>query len=745
MAVVTENQMHRKDDRPTRHPAKKERELLACEARLRTLMAKSPYGMLVAEPDGMIIFANPAAAAIFGCHETELPGRRFELPAAPGKTFETTMERPDGQTIIVETWDEEAQWDGEKAWVICLSDITERRRNEHELRKLCRAVQESPSIVMITDASGTIEFVNPKFTKVTGYTLAEVAGRNPRILKSGKVPPEVHRELWETILVGREWRGEMINRKKNGELYWEFAAISSIKDADGKITHFIAVTEDITERKRAEEALRFSEARYRALYRDNPTMIATLDADLTMLSVNPFCASQLGYSIDELEGRSVLSIFHEDDRPAVAQQLDNCLQHPHQVHRWQFRKIRKDGELLWVEEIAQAVYDLNGMLNIMVVCQDVTERRRAEEALRENEERYRRLYNETPVMLHSIDQEGRLVSVSDYWLETLEYTRSEVLGRKTTEFLTEASRRLAEEIVLPEFFRTGSCKDVPYQIVKKSGEILDILLSATAERDGEGKLARSVAVMVDVTARKRAEEEVEKLNTDLAARAAELESANRELETFSYSASHDLRKPLTVINGYCQIIHELCGASLDEQCLGYLQEINDATLRMNELIDALLRFSAVTRSELHRETVDLSSLAKTVAAELALTEPGRRATFRIADGLTADGDTHLLRVVLENLVGNAWKYTAVREEAVIEFGVTDIDGKPTWFVRDNGTGFAMVDAEKLFLPFQRLADADEVGGHGIGLATVQRIVQRHGGRVWAEGEPGKGATFWFTL
>ena len=166
---------------------------------------------------------------------------------------------------------------------------------------------------------------------------------------------------------------------------------------------------------------------------------------------------------------------------------------------------------------------------------------------------------------------------------------------------------------------------------------------------------------------------------------------------------------------------------------------------MNRLIDTLLKFSSITQVELRREEVDLCKLAREVAAEFQLAEPGRRATFRIAEEMAAEGDASLLRVALENLFGNAWKYTARREEAFIEFGIAEVDGKPAYFVRDNGTGFAMAHADKLFLPFQRLPGVEEFKGYGVGLATVERIVRRHGGRVWAEGEPGRGACFWFTL
>ena len=240
-------------------------------------------------------------------------------------------------------------------------------------------------------------------------------------------------------------------------------------------------------------------------------------------------------------------------------------------------------------------------------------------------------------------------------------------------------------------------------------------------------------------------EEIKTLNESLALRAEELTAANQELEAFNYTVSHDLRKPLTIINGYCQAIMEMCDTSLDEECKNYLGEIYNGTLRMNQLIEALLKFSVMARSELLLEPVDLSGIAKTVAAELRQTEPEREVRFEIAEGITVNGDRNLLQVVMENLLGNAWKYTGRREEAVIEFGKTTVAGEPACFVRDNGAGFDMAQSERLFAPFQRLPGTDEFKGHGIGLATVARIIQRHGGRVWAEGEPDKGATFYFTL
>ncbi len=257
---------------------------------------------------------------------------------------------------------------------------------------------------------------------------------------------------------------------------------------------------------------------------------------------------------------------------------------------------------------------------------------------------------------------------------------------------------------------------------------------------------RHVAILFnDITERKRTEEEIEQLNTDLAARAAELEAANRELEAFNYTVAHDLRKPLTVINGYAGMSGSCAAMNSNNGCQEHLQKAYDGTLRMSRLIDALLDFSGLARVEPKRESVNLSAMAQEIVEELRLAEPKRQITLRIAAGVNATGDPSLLRVVLANLLGNAWKFTQMRDEAVIEFGVTETEGGKTWFVRDNGAGFEMADAASVFGSFQRLRGTAQFSGHGIGLATAARVIQRHGGRIWAEGEPGKGATFYFTL
>jgi light-regulated signal transduction histidine kinase (bacteriophytochrome) len=254
-------------------------------------------------------------------------------------------------------------------------------------------------------------------------------------------------------------------------------------------------------------------------------------------------------------------------------------------------------------------------------------------------------------------------------------------------------------------------------------------------------------IVRDVTERKRAQERLRQLNEELEdrvrRRTTQLEAANRELEAFSYSVSHDLKAPLRAIDGFSQILLEDYSEALDEEGRDYLMRVRDAGSRMALLIEDLRTLSKVTRADMRRERVDLSALAREVVAEIGHSQPERE--VEIEDGLFAEGDARLLRVMLENLLGNAWKFTSREAEAKVGFGTSTYDGTPVYFVEDNGVGFDAAYADKLFGAFQRLHGESEFEGTGVGLSTVQRIIHRHGGRVWAEGTVGEGATFYFTL
>jgi len=271
----------------------------------------------------------------------------------------------------------------------------------------------------------------------------------------------------------------------------------------------------------------------------------------------------------------------------------------------------------------------------------------------------------------------------------------------------------------------------------------------TALRDDNGILKGFSKITRDITERKEAEEQIKQLNRELEQRVlertAQLEAANKELEAFAYSVSHDLRSPLRSIDGFSLALLEDCTDKLNVQEKDYLMRIRNATQRMARLIDDLLKLSRVTRSEMTREIVNLSSLVQTTADNIRKLDPERTADFIIAGGLKVYGDAHLLTIAIENLLANAWKFTKKSSRTVIEFGVVQRNTETAYFIRDNGAGIDMAFASKLFNPFQRLHRESEFPGTGIGLATVKRIINRHGGRVWIEGEENKGTTVYFTL
>ena len=278
---------------------------------------------------------------------------------------------------------------------------------------------------------------------------------------------------------------------------------------------------------------------------------------------------------------------------------------------------------------------------------------------------------------------------------------------------------------------------------KADGSEFPVELSLSSWKIG-GKIFVT-GILRDIAERKSGEREILALNARLARRATELETVNREIEAFSYSVSHDLRAPLRAINGFCTVLSEDYASKLDEQGQHYLSRVRTASHRMGELIDDLLQLSRLTRDKFHFEQVNLSDLAQTVEAELRQTDSDRQVEFVIMPNMGGWGDAHMLRIVLDNLLGNAWKFTTNTANAHIQFSAQQLDGETVFCVRDNGVGFDMAYADKLFGVFQRLHGANEFPGTGVGLATVQRVIHRHGGRIWAEAELNRGATFYFTL
>jgi PAS domain S-box-containing protein len=351
-------------------------------------------------------------------------------------------------------------------------------------------------------------------------------------------------------------------------------------------------------------------------------------------------------------------------------------------------------------------------------------------------EQLRTILDATTAVIYLKDADGRYVFVNRQFQKVFGLGREEVIGKADEEVLprdlAEMLRRddldALEGRAPRELEETVPGIDGPHTYIALKFPLLE----------ARGAPYALCCVATDITERKRADEALKR-----AKEAAE--DANRDLESFSYSVAHDLRAPLRHLDGFSQALLEDCAERLDARGQKYLRYIRESAQQMAQLIDDLLALSRVTRGDLHRVRVNLSAMAGAIAERLRAAEPGRRVDFVIQDDAWADGDARLLGVALENLMGNAWKFTGKRDHARIEFGQVRQGRSTVQFVRDNGAGFDMAHAGKLFGVFQRLHSSGEFEGTGIGLATVHRVIRRHGGRVWAEGAVDRGATFYFTL
>ncbi len=439
----------------------------------------------------------------------------------------------------------------------------------------------------------------------------------------------------------------------------------------------------------------------------------------------------------------------------------------------------------WIELSAFPFCDEQGdVIGVIEYVKDITERERVAQALRESEVKFRTLVDQAPEALFLHDLDGRIMDVNQATVERYGYTREQLLQMRTEDIDPDyverenqgAFWRELKKQKLMRFEACHQCRDghiFPVEIhlsaIELGGEerILALANDITERKRAEEQMWAAQtklecllndaeqsrrALLSVIEDQKMAEEEIRKLNVELETRVrqrtAQLEAANQELEAFAYSVSHDLRAPLRAMDGFSAALLSHYGDQLDAQGRHYLERIQAASKRMGDLISDLLNLSRITRREMSRQQVNLSALAHEIAAELRAGEPQWQVEFIIADDAHVQGDAHLLRVVLQNLIGNAWKFTSKRANARIEFGVWDASPTrphPVYFVRDNGVGFDMAYADKLFAPFQRLHGIREFPGTGIGLATVRRIIARHGGYIWTEAAVDQGAAFYFTL
>ena len=636
--------------------------------------------------------------------------------------------------------------------VVSFRDITEQKVTDEELRsseqRFRTVLENSLDMVYRLDLQkGTYDYVSPSSKKLLGYSPDEFLTSGSEFAV-GLIHPEDANKLTTSVVelmdtIAQDDRAStVVYRIKHKELGYRWVAdnISIIQDDNNVPVAVVGNLRDITEQKTAEEELRIKE---NAL-EQSINALAMSDMEGTITYVNQACLAMWGSECKEgLVGQPYWVLLQSKD--AVQEIVKAIIEN----HSWEgeLTATRKDGREIEVHVLSGIINDDQGnpVLTISSFI-DITERKIAERALIESEEKFRRLVEEMNDGYCAF-QGSKVVFANARCVEMFGYAQEEVIGKTVQQLLpAEIINELAKVRAKRQ---DGSQAPCQYEtiLVGKDGIRRPAELG-TSVTEYEGMPTLSVVIR-DISERKQAEEEIRRLNEDLELRVIErttqLEAVNKELETFAYSVSHDLRAPLRSIDGFSQILLEDYTEKLNDEGQDYLRRVRAASQRMGELIDDLLNLSRVTRGEMYHESVDLSALAHTISAELQQTQPERKVEFIITPGLVANGDVRLLRAAFDNLLSNAWKFTGKRELALIEFGCCENNGQTVYYIGDNGVGFDMTYADKLFGAFQRLHAPSEFEGTGIGLATVQRIIHRHGGNIWAESEVDKGTTFYFTL
>lgn len=505
---------------------------------------------------------------------------------------------------------------------------------------------------------------------------------------------------------------------------------------DGGIIAGIETVRDVTERKLIERELKKQISAIEA----SMDGIAILDAKGEYTYLNLSHARIYGYdSPGELIGKSWRILYLPDELAMFEREIIPFLQ-AHGSWRGEALGNKKNGTT-FPQEISLNLIGDEGMI---CVVRDISDRKGAEETIKKQSDFMQRLIDTIPNPVYFKDLNGRYLGCNVAFAEVMGTLREEIVGKTAFEF-TELKLAAMCHLKDTELFRHPGVQSYEAKQRYADGTLRDVLFIKATFSEANGQPTGLVGVIIDITDRKEAEEEIARLNEDLRSRAIELETNNRELEAFNYSLSHDLRNHLTRVYIAAQAIEEEFSEKKDENGRYFARSICAAVGEMELLIDAMLVLSRVTRSEMRCEEVDLGGLAREISTTLQEIHPDRAVEFIIDPQLIAEGDPELLKVALENLLENAWKYTGRRADARIEFGTLDGDEQRIFFVRDNGAGFDMKDAGNLFKPFERLHSSAEFPGTGIGLATVQRIIARHGGRTWGEGEVGKGATIYFSI
>lgn len=752
-----------------------EEALLQSENNLKQIIENLSEGLIIADEAGNLLHWNPVALQIHGFTDIE-ECRQI------GKNFTSVFEFSyiNGKVIPYEQWpirrlirneqvkDLELQVRHlEKDWVrifsfgggsfsdlydnkvffLSVNDITEKTFNEQAILELNRElhlnerrfrgmIEYGSDFIAVLNADMEVSYKSPSWLRTFEWNA------KGQILQFDLLHPDDQISVKKTLdqvakIPGASMDVAIRILDRKGEYHFMEGHLTNLLD-DEAVNGVVVNLRDVSAKKKAEEKLKASEEQFRALI-ENSKDVFIISTSHNLLFVSQSIKHVLGYAPEEYEKLSPDYLIYPDDQPLRWDELKK----PGDSIELLFRERHKDGSWRWMEGIAINLEHIQGINGVLFTLRDITERKESEKKLVQSEKIYKTIASTIPgSIICLIDQEYRYLLVEGDLVDLFGYSKDVLIGRKANELLETNTfaplESYLKRVFAGEFFTT-----------ENRNADTDIITRYVPIKDDTDTVTLAMLVSIDVTEIKEAQRQISQLNQELEKRVeertAQLVAANKELDSFNYTVAHDLRAPLRAINGYSAILAEDYAPVLDAEGKRFCKIINDESRRMGQLIDELLAFARLNRSLMELFPIDVKDMVREIFLSLTTESQRSRIQFQLDEVPAMLGDTSLMRQVWQNLIENAVKFSSKREVAQIHIGWFKEADKSVYFIRDNGVGFDMKYMDKLFGVFQRFHKASEFEGTGVGMAIVQRIIQRHGGHIWAESKVNEGTTFYFSF